>query len=466
MADRFDVAERLADGRFAAEHIQCYVQACRALGYREPDLTARPSQILDWYDSEQGLDLHALDRDCAQLRAAGAAVAEALRIQRAQVDELAAAWTGPGGAAAIAFLRRHCDAADTVTTEVRAAAQRCESLRDNLWYLLDSKVATTVAIDDRTQAQRPAWLTAAAAATHGAGDPASVEQVVRHEINPYVDNDIRNDWLTAMRSSMAGIAAAYDMVIDRMAVAPVAYFEVPGDFGPAYQPDPPAAVAPAAVVPAAVASLGPTDPSLPPAPAGAPPPPPAPAGAPPPPPVPAGPPPPPPVPAGPPPAAATAPLAQDWGAALGDAAGMPAGGLGGDLGGLGGLSGLAGRIVDAMGGLLGSAGRLGDPAALDDALSAADDPGGDAPFRPVGRDQNADEQSPGDDVEDVGQTDQDDQSQPGDQSQPDDQSQPVDALAPVAAPGPVAPPGDAEPAVDQASTPCEIAADQLPQAGQ
>ncbi|MGF2951872.1 hypothetical protein ACOJVP_05900, partial [Mycobacterium sp. THU-M116] len=132
----------------------------------------------------------------------------------------------------------------------------------------------------------------------------------------------------------------------------------------------------------------------------------------------------------------------------------------------GGLSGLAGRIVDAMGGLLGSAGRLGDPAALDDALSAADDPGGDAPFRRIGRDQNADEQSPGDDVEDVGQTDQDDQSQPGDQSQPDDQSQPVDALAPVAAPGPVAPPGDAEPAVDQASTPCEIAADQLPQAGQ
>ena len=52
---------------------------------------------------------------------------------------------------------------------MRAAAQRCESLRDNLWYLLDSKVATAIAIDDRTQAQRPAWLAAAAAVTSGCG---------------------------------------------------------------------------------------------------------------------------------------------------------------------------------------------------------------------------------------------------------------------------------------------------------
>lgn len=53
MAGPWDVTERLADGRLAVEHTQSYVLACRALGYREPDLTARPSQIRDWYDSEQ-----------------------------------------------------------------------------------------------------------------------------------------------------------------------------------------------------------------------------------------------------------------------------------------------------------------------------------------------------------------------------------------------------------------------------
>src|ERR1700739_1129100 len=132
-------------------------------------MTSHPSQIRDWYTSEDGLDLRALDRDCAELRAAGAAVLEALRIQRAQVAELAASWTGPGGDSAVGFLQRHCDAGYTVATELRASAQRCESLRDNLWYLVDSKVATASAIDDRTQAQRPAWLAAAAAVNTGVG---------------------------------------------------------------------------------------------------------------------------------------------------------------------------------------------------------------------------------------------------------------------------------------------------------
>ena len=207
MADRLDVAERLVEGRLAVEHAQSYVQACHVLGYEHPDLTSHPSQIRDWYDSEHGLDLHALDRDCTELRAAGAAVAEALRMQRAQVAELAAAWTGPGGDSAVRFLQRHCDAGNTVATEVRAAAQRCESLRDNLWYLVDSKVATAIAIDDRTQAQRPAWLAAAAAVTTGVGDRPTAEDVVRQQKKPYVDIDNRNDWLPAMRSTLARVAA-------------------------------------------------------------------------------------------------------------------------------------------------------------------------------------------------------------------------------------------------------------------
>jgi hypothetical protein len=160
VADRLDVAARLNEGRVAVEHTQSYVQACHALGYQHPELTAHPAQIREWYAGEDGLDLRVLDRDCAELRAAAMLVAEALRMQRTQVAELAAAWTGPGGDAAAQLLQRHCDTADSVATEIRAAAQRCESLRDNLWYLVDSKVATAIVIDDRTQAQRQAWLTA------------------------------------------------------------------------------------------------------------------------------------------------------------------------------------------------------------------------------------------------------------------------------------------------------------------
>lgn len=196
VADRLNVAERLAEGRPAAEHTQSYVRACHLVGYQHPDLTAYPAQIHDWYGSEDGLDLHALDADCAQLRAAASVLMEALRMERSQVAVLAAAWTGSGADAAVHFVQRHCETGNSVVTEVRAAAQRCESLRDNLWQLVDSKVATAIAIDERALAQRPAWLAAAEAlTTEGADRPTAVE-VVRQQIQPYVDDDVRNDWLT------------------------------------------------------------------------------------------------------------------------------------------------------------------------------------------------------------------------------------------------------------------------------
>ena len=79
MAERLDVAGRLAEGQPAVEHTQTYVRACQVLGYHDPELTSRPSQIRDQFGSEDGLDLRVLDRDCAALRAAGDAIAEALR---------------------------------------------------------------------------------------------------------------------------------------------------------------------------------------------------------------------------------------------------------------------------------------------------------------------------------------------------------------------------------------------------
>lgn len=445
MADRLDVAARLAEGRDSVEHTQAYVRACHALGYENADLTTHPARVREWYAGEDGLDLRALDRDCAELRAAGVVAAEALRMQRAQVAELAAAWTGPGGDAAVQLLQRHCDAADAIATELRAAAQRYESLRDNLWYLVDSEVATVIAVDDRMRAHRPAWLAAAAAVT--AGDRDGPADVIRQQVMPYVDNDIRNDWLAAVRSASDGVDTSYAMVIDKMAAVPTARFEFPGDLGIGVSPvpfAPPAQPTLAAAAPLTAAPPTAAPDSVSPAPA--------------------------PVAAAPPPPA-------DWGAGLGDALGMPAGGLGGfgDLGGGlggggGGLLGLAGQIIDAVGGLIGSAGD--GPDGADPFTDGGENGVDENPFHPddlgdAGAKTAADDAPSGDTAEK-------EQAQPVDEAAapPDESIQPVEAPADAPPPGePPAPPAGApaaEPApqADQARTPCEIAADQLPQAGQ
>jgi hypothetical protein len=454
MADPLDVAERLAEGRSAVEHAQRYVRAWHALGYQHPDLTAHPAQLWDWYDSEDGLDLRALDGDCAQLRAAVAAVTEALRLQRAQLAALDAAWTGPGAESAIWFLQRHCDAANLLCAEVRAAAQRCESLRDNLWQLVDGKVAAAIDIDDRSQRQRPAWLAAADAVSTGAGDRATADEVVRREIKPYVDNDIRIEWLTAMRSAQAGVAASYDMVADRFAAAPEVSFEVSDDLGPG---GPPLRPAPEWLPTASAPAIAPTLPSIAPDPA------------------------PPATPASAPqdfPQAAPAAGLGELGTALGGGSAMaPASGsgLGGPGGldgisGLSGLSGLANRIVDAMSGLLGStADELPDPSTFDEGAADEADPG---------PDEDAEEPGGAEDepVAEAAQA----KTPPG---EPAGAAAPAAGEAPPAAgePPPAAgapppagvPPAGAPPPVKGPSpgpsaeaTPCQIAADALPQAGQ
>ncbi len=142
------------------------------------------------------------------------------------------------GCGRVQLLQRHCDTAEALATELRAAAQRCESLRDNLWYLIDAKAATAIAVDDRTRAQRPEWLAAAAAVTAGQPDRDDAHNLIRQQVIPYVDNDIRNEWLPAMRSATDGVQTSYAMVVDRMAAAPAARFEFPGDLGSGLVPVP------------------------------------------------------------------------------------------------------------------------------------------------------------------------------------------------------------------------------------
>jgi hypothetical protein len=470
MADRFGVAARLAEGQPAVEHTQTYVQACHALGYQHPDLTAHGSQVAGWYESEAGLDLRVLDGDITELRAAVNAVEEALWVQRAQVTELVAAWGGPGADSATRFLQRHCDAAAEVAAHVRAAADGCAALRDNLWQSVDGKVATAVAIDERRLAERSAWLAAAHTVTAGVGDRSAAEELVRQQITPYVDNDIRADWLNAMRSAAASVAASYDAAIHALTSVPEVCFEVPGDLGPSWQPvfDEPLSPSPPA-------------PAMPPMPLPADPVPTMPAAA-----------------SAPSPPTAEAPQALstdglDNGSSAppelatlpGDAGGLSTGA--GSLGSLGGsIGGVIGKIVDGIGGLLGSlADGFSDPSGSGDPLMdepfEADDPlADDAVDNPDDDDDTEDaddtvDEGP-DDKAEPATTDEDTAEKPAESAQPaadavDEPATQQGAAPPIDTPPPAAPPpaGQSTSAAEsqpRGSTPCEIAEDELPQAGQ
>jgi hypothetical protein len=469
LADRFDVAARLSEGRPAVEHTQTYVQACHLLGYQHPDLTAHGSQVLDWYESEAGLDLRVLDGDSAELRGAVNAIDEALWLQRAQVTEIAAAWTGRGADSATRFLQRHCDAAAEVATRIRAAAEGYAALRDHLWQLVDGKVATVVAVDDRRPGERPAWLAAAhtVSAGVGDGDRTAAEELIYRHVTPYVDNDIRVDWLSAMRSTAASVAASYDAAIQALTSAPEASFGIPGELGPSRQPVFDEQLGPSPVTAAVPKASPPVDvaPAVPSAPAA----------------VSASPPPRP-----EPPPTFSAGALDDWPSVppeladqLGDTTGLSSGA--GNLGGLGGLaggiSGVVGRIVDGIGGLLGSlADGVTDPSVSGDPLSDdpldADDPLGDDADPADDKTDNTDDSDDADnvdppDAEPVG-TDLDptaEETAESTSAADDLVGEPAaqQVMAPPVEPPPAAPPPEPQP--DEA-TPCEIAEDELPQAGQ
>src|SRR5271166_2131901 len=459
MAQRFDVGARLAEGRPAVEHTQTYVQACHVLGYQHADLTAHGSQVQDWYDTETGLDLRVLDDDRAAIRAAVNTIDEALWLQRGQLTEIAAGWRGSGADSAAQFLQRHCDTAAEVVAHVRAAAEGYAALRDSLWQVVDGKAATAVAIDDRRLGERSSWLAAAQTVTAGVGDSAA-EELVRQHVNPYVDNDIRVDWLTAMRAAAASAEASYDAAIDALSSTRDVYFEIPGELGPRWQPvfdEPPGRSPAKATVPETPtpADVVPTVPAAASAPA--------------------------PLPTPQPPTQRPGAL-DDWSSVppdlagpLGDTAGLSSGASNlGSLGGLGGgLGGLVGKIVDGIGGLVGSladgfsdASGSGDPL-LDDPLDD-DDPLGDDADATDDDDIDDDDSGIADTADAEPVSTNEDAADEAPTESPPAAGDSVDE--PVAQPEPPQPPDAAPQAPSKpqpdGSTPCEIAADELPQAGQ
>jgi hypothetical protein len=461
MAETFDVAGRLAEGEPAVADLQALAWATHLVGYQNPALTADPGQLRDWYASEDGMDLRALDADSAALSRAAAATRDALARQDDQQTALSAAWTGGGAAASQAFLRRHAEACGVADAAVRLAAERLTALRDEVWRLVDAKVAATASAGAGMGAQRAAWLAAAQTVSTGAGDRPHASELVDQQVKPFVVNVIGGDWLTAMRSAQESVDDAYDAATAALSGHAAAVFEVPSGVGPVWVPSddgvpttvPAAASAPTSAAPTYAAAAPPMWSA--PAPAQAAPmaaPPMAPAGDP-----------------APAPAADAAPA--DPAPAMPAMPAAPSLGSMPDLGG--GLSGFGQQLADMLGGLIGSpddASELDDPANLDDPSDVADedeDP-----------DDAADE-APADD-----EADDDADDDPSDPEEPDPPEEAdaagvedvdtcaTDPNAEPAAPTPVPEPPAAPivsappPQTDPARTPCEIAADELPQVGQ
>lgn len=513
MAQTGDVARRLDQGQPAVETFAEFVWACAQLGYQHPDLTAHIGQVQDWYATEDGLDLRALDADCAALAATADSAEQALRLQNDQLGALERAWQGHGAQAAGELLDRHRGAARQAVAAVRRAADTLAPLCDQLWRAIDSKVAATERIEARCAAQRPDWLAAARTVRTGLGNRDAASELIDAQVKPFVDNDIGADWVPAMRAASAAVADAYAAALAALADGPAPVFEIPGDLGPAWvphigaavRPDPP--VSSAATVPAGFTpsvGAGPAPGVSGPAPAVAPSgssfmspipqmasaaptlaSPVDPAG--------------PAVPSVP---AATNPAAADPAAGFGSPLG---GGLpGAGLSGMGsGVSGLGQQLADLFGGLIGSAGdgsagtradtalpgQLDPPDASDafDELEDPDEPEDSDPEDPDDPDDDADDP---DDPDDTHDPDDDGAAEDGEVTDAavDDQTAEEDSADASPPPGTADETAadtaagtavDPEPAVPAAApvppaepvgtpsggTPCEIAADELPQVG-
>lgn len=464
MAENTDVAELLASGRPVVDTIAEYVWACRLLGYQHQDLTGHARQVHEWYDTETGLNLRAIDTERAAFTAAAAAVEPALHLHDSQFRVLSESWQGAGAQASRDFLQRHGAAAGQAVTALRAAATTLAQLGDDLRRAVERKVAATQHVEDRQAAQRGAWLAAARTVTTGLGDRSTASELIDQQVKPFVDNAIAGEWLAEMRAATTAVADAYDAAVTALRSGPVPVFDIPGDLGPAWSPSPradadlpaPAGRSDAPTVPAGFTATPAGAPAWSPPPTWTAPPPASPAAM--------------PASAVPPPAVPAEPMAPPPGLGQTLGAGLP--GAGGGLSDMGsGLAGTGQQLADLFGGLIGSAAE-----GLPDGETLAEEPLDLAEDEP---DEDGEQPDPKIDDEDEDQDDDEEgtgatEDEPAEESpevpaQPDEDSETVEpppvSPEPTGPPPPVAEPAAEPLAAPAGDTPCEIAADELPQVG-
>lgn len=228
----FDIANRLADAHGAIGNTQMLVSACASVGYQHPDLTSHGAQIAEWFGSDDGLDLGVLDADCERLRAALTMAEEAIRLEDAAAQGLNSAWSGASGSAAAEFVASHRRTAFALVELVRSAADECASLRDTLWRIVDTKVAAAITIDDRRAGERTSWLVAARTVITGGQDRSAAVEIIEKAVVPYVDCDIRVDWIDAMRSARESASRAYREALNQSCYSAAIDFDLPGHLVP------------------------------------------------------------------------------------------------------------------------------------------------------------------------------------------------------------------------------------------
>ncbi|MGW0161561.1 hypothetical protein ACWDUN_19850 [Mycobacterium sp. NPDC003323] len=301
-------------------------------------------------------------------------------------------------------------AGDFLDRHTAASSQTVDGLRcatDALVDLRDQlrrlvEAKVAATLDVEARAMRGEWLSAARIVTTGAGDQSGASELVDQRVAPFVTADVGVDWMSSMRATEDAIRNAYSGAA-ATAAPPAPAFEMPaGPAGP-------------------VAAEG--VPSLP------------------------------------------------GGGGFG---GLPSMGSG-----MSGVSGLGQSFADMLGGLLGAAGGV-TPDGLDEPV--LDEPVRDQPpeDEPGSDDEEADDEKvegeepdESKDLESGAPEDEEPDAEPVDAEIPfgaaeappaESAPAPTPVPEPVAAPAPVPPP--AEPVTaEPAATPCEIAADELPQAG-
>ncbi|KUI33943.1 hypothetical protein AU195_08000 [Mycobacterium sp. IS-1496] len=448
MAGTYDVAGRLAEGRPAVDDLARYASACQALGTCGHGLTDRVEHA---YASEAGLDLHALDADHAALRAAVAAVRDAQELQDAQVIALGAAWKGAGADAAAEFLRRHSAASAQAVTALSAAAEQVGALRDELWRIVDAKVAAAEEVDARTDGVRGEWRAAAETVTTGVGDRAAASELVDAHVAPFVERDVRAEWVTAMEAASAAIVRCFDTATTAVRSEGAPNFPEPAQSW--------------AAGPAPAPGVGAAAPWTPPPPMAAPTP-----------------------MAPPPPATALPPMTEPAAAAAMPAPPMPSAGalpdIGSGLPGLSGTSGIGGlgqQLGEMIGGLMPSIGdALGDvpePGDLEDPLELGEqddeqDDEEDTEEDATPEEETGEQETDGEETEKQEDTPEAEPQPEPDADEPAAEQESATATADEPVPEPTTPtPAPAAPLAAPApaaepATPCEIAADEVPQVGE
>jgi len=244
----FDVAGRLADGEPILADLETYVAACEKLGYRYggPDLRRL-------YTAEAGLDLRSLDADHRVMLDAAHRARDVVTLQHNVSSLLQESWSGTAGATAGGFLGRQVDAARSVVGELQRAADALAVLREELSAAVDRKVAAVVAAGDRPAGRREAWRAAALTVLHGGGDQSVASEVVDQQITPFLDAVVCGEIVPTLQSATNDVANSYDSAISSVRPTSV-WFEMPGDFGPIAVAHVPAIGSAAAVGSAATAA--------------------------------------------------------------------------------------------------------------------------------------------------------------------------------------------------------------------